>query len=131
MGPNGNGSMRDNPQSINQFVVRENHNHPQAQSVDGRPHDLETPMMSSPALTTTLSHNLPAQLQQIRLRALCPQVDDFWRAPPKLAGHQVLEQLAQAEIAERSRQSGTAPASVRNQEIQTHGLLRVVMAQQN
>lgn len=65
--------------------------------------------MNSPApRTTTIPQNsLPAQLQQIGLRALPTQLDDFLaratkaRWPP----HQILEHLAQAEISERSRRS--------------------------
>ena len=64
--------------------------------------------MNSPTLKpTTPSNSLAAQLQQIGLTALPAQLDDFLahaieaRRPP----HQVLEQLAQAEIAERSRRS--------------------------
>jgi DNA replication protein DnaC len=65
-------------------------------------------MMSSPALQTTISSNsLPAQLQQIGLRSLPAQLDDFLARATKArwSPHQILEQLAQAEIAERSRRS--------------------------
>jgi DNA replication protein DnaC len=65
--------------------------------------------MSSPTLptTTTPSHSLPAQLQQIGLRALPAQLDDFLAraAKARWSPYQVIEQLAQAEIAERSRRS--------------------------
>src|SRR2546428_11965042 len=64
--------------------------------------------MSSPALkTTTPSNSLPAQLQQIGLRALPAQLDDFLAraAKARWSPYQVLEQLAQAEITERSRRS--------------------------
>ena len=64
--------------------------------------------MSSPALkTTTPSHSLPAQLQQIGLRAVPAQLDDFLARATKArwSAHQILEQLVQAEIAERSRRS--------------------------
>jgi hypothetical protein len=64
--------------------------------------------MSSPALkTTTQSNSLTAQLQQIGLRALPTQLDDFLAraAKARWSPHQILEQLAQAEIAERSRLS--------------------------
>jgi DNA replication protein DnaC len=64
--------------------------------------------MNSPTLKpTTPNNSLAAQLRQIGLTALPAQLDDFLahaikaRWPP----HQVLEQLAQAEIAERSRRS--------------------------
>ena len=64
--------------------------------------------MSSPApKTTNPSSSLPAQLQQIGLRALPAQLDDFLAraAKARWSPHQILEQLAQAEIAERSRRS--------------------------
>lgn len=64
--------------------------------------------MSSPALkTTTLSHSLHAQLQQIGLRALPAQLDDFLAraAKARWSPYQILEQLALAEITERSRRS--------------------------
>src|SRR5437867_1838216 len=64
--------------------------------------------MSSPALkTTTPSNSLPAQLQQIGLRALPAQLDDFLAraAKARWSPYQVLEQLALAEITERSRRS--------------------------
>jgi len=64
--------------------------------------------MSSPTLpTTTPNNNLPAQLQQLGLRALPAQLDDFLARASKSrwSPHQILEQLAQAEIAERSRRS--------------------------
>jgi len=50
--------------------------------------------MSSPALkTTTPSHSLPAQLQQIGLRALPAQLDDFLAhaAKARWSPHQILE----------------------------------------
>lgn len=64
--------------------------------------------MSSPALkTTTPTNSLPAQLQQIGLRALPAELDDFLAraAKSRWSPRQVIEQLAQAEIAERSRRS--------------------------
>ena len=64
--------------------------------------------MISPALkTTTPNNSLPAQLQQIGLRAVPAQLDDFLAraAKARWSAHQILEQLAQAEIAERSRRS--------------------------
>jgi DNA replication protein DnaC len=64
--------------------------------------------MNSPALkTTTPTNSLPAQLQQIGLRALPTQLDDFLAraATARWSPHQIIEQLAQAEIAERSRRS--------------------------
>jgi DNA replication protein DnaC len=64
--------------------------------------------MSSLAPKTTIQNNsLLAQLQQIGLRALPAQLDDFLAraAKARWSPHQILEQLAQAEIAERSRRS--------------------------
>ena len=61
----------------------------------------------TPLQTTNRSTSLPAQLQQIGLRALPAQLDDFLAraAKARWSPHQILEQLAQAEIAERSRRS--------------------------
>ncbi len=65
--------------------------------------------MNSPApLQTTIpSNSLSAQLQHIGLRALPAQLDDFLAraAKARWSPHQMLEQLAQVEIAERSRRS--------------------------
>lgn len=64
--------------------------------------------MNSPALrTTTTSNSLAAQLQQIGLRAVPAGLDDFVARATKTrwSPHQILEQLAQEEIAERSRRS--------------------------
>lgn len=65
--------------------------------------------MNSPApiRPTTPSNNLPAQLGQIGLRALPTQLDDFLAraAKARWSPHQILEQLVQAEIEERSRRS--------------------------
>src|ERR1044071_8637331 len=64
--------------------------------------------MTSPALkTTTTSTSLAAQLQQIGLRALPTQLDDFLAhaAKARWSPHQILEQMVQSEIAERSRRS--------------------------
>ncbi len=64
--------------------------------------------MSSPTLkTTTPSSSLSVQLQQIGLRALHDNLDDFLAraAKARWSPHQILEQLAQAEIGERSRRS--------------------------
>jgi DNA replication protein DnaC len=62
---------------------------------------------SSPTLKlTTPSNRLRAQLQQIGLCALPTQLDDFLaHATHRRSPHQILEQLAQAEVAERSRRS--------------------------
>jgi DNA replication protein DnaC len=64
--------------------------------------------MSSPTLkTTTPATSLVAQLQHLGLRALPDQLDDFLAraAKDRWSPYQILEQLAQAEIAERSRRS--------------------------
>jgi DNA replication protein DnaC len=65
--------------------------------------------MSSPALKTTTipSNSLPAQLEQIGLRALPAQLNDFLAraAKSRWSPHQILEQIVQAEIAERARRS--------------------------
>lgn len=64
--------------------------------------------MSSPAIKTmTPSNSLTAQLQQIGLRALPGELDDFIARAVKArwSPHQILEQMVQAEIAERSRRS--------------------------
>ena len=65
--------------------------------------------MNSPApkKPTTTNNNLPAQLKQIGLCALPTQLDDFIARVTKsrCSAHQILEQLAQAETAERSRRS--------------------------
>ena len=56
---------------------------------------------------TTPSSSLSAQLEQIGLRALPGQLDDFLARATKdrWSPYQILEQLLQAEIAERSRRS--------------------------
>jgi DNA replication protein DnaC len=64
--------------------------------------------MSSPAIpATTPISSLPAQLQQIGLRTLPAQLDDFLARASKArwSPRQLLEHLAQDEIAERSRRS--------------------------
>jgi len=64
--------------------------------------------MSSPARTMTMpSHSLPAQLEQIGLRAVPGELDDFLARAAKLrwSPRQVLEQLAQTEAAERAHRS--------------------------
>lgn len=57
--------------------------------------------------TTTPSNSLPAQLQQIGLRALSSQLDDFLAraAKARWSPHQILEHLVAEEITERSRRS--------------------------
>jgi DNA replication protein DnaC len=64
--------------------------------------------MNSPVTTTTTtSSNLSSQLQQIGLCALPAQLDDFIARATKSRWStlQILEQLVQAESAERSRRS--------------------------
>ena len=63
--------------------------------------------MNSPTATTIPSHNLPAQLLQLGLRAIPAQMDDFLARAVKArwSPRQVLEQLVRAEVSERSRRS--------------------------
>lgn len=65
--------------------------------------------MNSPDPKTTPpnSNSLSAQLQQIGLRALPAQLDDFLAraAKARWSPLQILEQVAQSEVAERSRRS--------------------------
>lgn len=63
--------------------------------------------MNSPTATTIPSHNLPAQLLQLGLRAIPAQMDDFLARAVKArwSPRQILEQLVQAEVSERSRRS--------------------------
>jgi len=63
--------------------------------------------MNSPAITTKTPNNLAALLQQIGLRALPFELDDFLARAVKARWSplQILEQMANAEIAERSRRS--------------------------
>jgi len=64
-------------------------------------------MNSSAPKTTTTSHSLSAQLQQIGLRALPAQLDDFIARASKSrwSPHQILEQMLEAEVQERARRS--------------------------
>lgn len=64
--------------------------------------------MNSPApKTTTPNHSLSAQLQQIGLRALPTQLDDFIARATKArwSPHQIVEQMLEAEVQERARRS--------------------------
>src|SRR6195256_3616158 len=66
------------------------------------------PTMNSPVFKVpTTNNNLASQLKQIGLRALPTQVDDFIARVTKArcSAHQILEELAKAEAAERSRRS--------------------------
>ena len=65
--------------------------------------------MSSPTAKTTTpnSNSLLTQLQQIGLRALPAELDDFLAraAKARWSPWQILEQMAQAEVTDRSRRS--------------------------
>lgn len=64
--------------------------------------------MSSPTRTTTTpSNSLPAQLEHIGLHAVAAEVDDFLARATKQrwSPRQILEHLAQAEVAERAHRS--------------------------
>jgi len=65
--------------------------------------------MNSPApkMTTMTNNNLAAQLKQIGLCALPTQLDDFIArvTQARCSAHQILEELAKAEVSERSRRS--------------------------
>jgi len=64
-------------------------------------------MSSHASMATAPTNNLPAQLQQIGLRALPTQFHDFLARAVKgrWSPHQIFEQMVQEEIAERSRRS--------------------------
>ena len=81
--------------------------HPEAQSIEVQPHDLET-YDGSPAIEMTIPTNsLATQLQQIGLRSLPASLDDFLARATKArwSPRRILEQLVQAETHERSRRS--------------------------
>ena len=63
--------------------------------------------MNSPAITTTTSNSLAAQLRQIGLRAIPADLDDFLTRATKnrWSPQQLIEQLVRAETEERSRRS--------------------------
>jgi len=63
--------------------------------------------MSSPTRTTIPSNSLAGQLQQIGMCAVPSELDDFLARATKArwSPRQVLEQLAQIEVDERSRRS--------------------------
>jgi DNA replication protein DnaC len=63
--------------------------------------------MSSPVTTKTATNNLPQRLQQIGLHALPAQLDDFLARAirGRWSPHMLLEQMAQAEVEERSHRS--------------------------
>jgi DNA replication protein DnaC len=60
-----------------------------------------------PKTTATMSNSLAAQLEQIGLRAVPTQLDDFIARATKTrwSAHQILEQIAHMESSERSRRS--------------------------
>ena len=91
--------------------------------------------MSSPTrATTTPSNSLPAQLEQIGLHALAAEVDDFLARATKAALVAAPDSgTSGADRGRRTRppQSGTAPAPLRDQEVQAHGRLRLVLAHQD
>jgi DNA replication protein DnaC len=64
-------------------------------------------MSSHASMATIPANSLQLQLQQIGLRALPAQLDDFLArsAKSRWSPHQILEQMVQAEITERSRRS--------------------------
>jgi len=90
-------------------------------------------MNSPPRAMTTPSSSLPAQLEQIGLHALATEVNDFLARATKhrWSPRQILEHLAQTENAERAHRSLERAASLRDQEVQTHGRLRLVLAHQD
>jgi DNA replication protein DnaC len=63
--------------------------------------------MNSSATTTTPTNDLAAQLEQIGLRVIPPNLDDFLARATKTrwSPRMLLEQLAQEEVRERSRRS--------------------------
>ena len=91
--------------------------------------------MNSPTrATTTPSNSLPAQLEQIGLRALASEVDDFLARATKAALVSAPDPgTSGADRNRRTRppQSGTAAAPLRDQEVQAHGRLRLVLAHQD
>ena len=64
-------------------------------------------MNSRTRTTTTPSHSLPAQLEQIGLHAVASEVDDFLARATKQrwSPRQILEHLSQTEAAERAHRS--------------------------
>ena len=90
--------------------------------------------MNSPTrATTTPINSLPTQLEQIGLQALASEVDDFLARAIKQrwSPRQILEHLAQTENAERAHRSLERAASLRDQEVQAHGRLQLVLAHQD
>ena len=82
----------------------------------------------------TPMNNLAAQLEQIGLRALPPNLDDFVARATKgrWSPRMLLEQLAQAEAEDRSRRSLERRLRVSGiKKLQAHGGLRMDLANQD
>ena len=118
--PSSKRSQRDTPRASSvAFLLRRQprstplsldlSHHPQAQSLDIRPHDLETydELTRTKTPTMTTNNSLASQLKQIGF-APCPHI---WmtssRASPRPAAPLIRfsEELAQVEASERSRRS--------------------------
>src|SRR5580658_3308914 len=67
---------------------------------------MNSPALKTPTTMTTIN-NLSSQLKQIGLRALPTQLDDFLArvTQARCSAHQILEEIAKAEVTERSRRS--------------------------
>src|SRR5450432_2169295 len=68
---------------------------------------LTMPLPALKTTTTTHSNSLASQLEQIGLRALPAQLDDFLAQAIKArwSAHQILEHVVKTEVTERSRRS--------------------------
>ena len=92
--------------------------HPEAQSVEVRPHDLET-YDELAHRKTTMRNSLAAQLQQIG-SAPCPRNSTtFWRAPPRRAGLRIrswkhLPRRNRRTLAPQPGTAASSPASERS-----------------
>lgn len=66
---------------------------------------MNSPALKTPAMTT--NHSLASQLKQIGLCAVPTHLDDFLARVTKArcSAHQILEEIAKTEAAERSRRS--------------------------
>ncbi len=81
--------------------------------------------------TTTPTSNLNSKLEKIGLRAVAQNLDDFIaRATTgRWSPHMMLEQLSEIGSGRSfAPKPGTSPEPVRNQEVQTHGRLRLELA---
>ena len=108
---------RNTPRAASvEFLLRQSHRsaplpldlrrHPQAESVEVRPHDLG-PTMNLPNDATknpSQNLNLREQLERIGLTAVAAQLDDMLAhaSRQRWSPRQLLEQLAQIEVAERT-----------------------------